>query len=63
MCYNFKLQGKQLKYGTGQWLISVADKSVLKRTFYVTIKVICGIKKREGHLERYLILLHVELVI
>ena len=35
---------------------------VLKRTFYVIIKVICGRKKKEGHLERYFILFHVMLV-
>jgi len=35
---------------------------VLKRTFFVVIKVICGRNKREGDLERYLILLHVMLV-
>jgi hypothetical protein len=34
----------------------------VKRTFYVIIKVICGRKKREGQLERYLVLLHVMLV-
>lgn len=62
MSYNFKLQGKQLRYGTGQWLIGVADKCVLKRTSSVIIKVICGRKKREDHLERCLILLHVMLV-
>jgi hypothetical protein len=62
MYYLFKLQGKQLKYGTGQWLVSVSDKCVLKRTFYIIIKVICGGKKTEGHLERYLILLHVMLI-
>jgi hypothetical protein len=55
MCHNFKFQGKQLKYATVEWLIIVADKCVLNRTFYVISKVICERKKREGHLENFVV--------
>jgi hypothetical protein len=34
----------------------------VKTDILVIIKVICGRKKTEGHLERYLILLHVMLI-
>jgi hypothetical protein len=33
----------------------------VKTDIYVIIKVICGKKKRDGHLERHIILLHVNI--